>query len=157
MNIIPRKATRKLVVHCSATRATSDIGRMDIDLWHRRQGWRMIGYHFVIRRDGTLEVGRHEDEPGAHVSGHNADSIGICMVGGLGANNKGENNFTPAQFATLRGLLVRLTDKYPEADVLGHRDLSPDKNKDGKVTKNEYLKECPSFDVRSWWAAAKPA
>lgn len=157
MKITPRKTTRKLVVHCSATRATSDIGRADIDLWHRRQGWRMIGYHFVIRRDGTLEIGRPEGEPGAHVSGHNADSIGICMVGGLGADGKGEDNFTPPQRATLRGLLVRLSRTYPDADVYGHRDLSPDRNGDGRVTKDEWVKECPSFDVRAWWAMNKPA
>ena len=141
-----------LVVHCSATRANADVGAADIRLWHKRQGWRDIGYHFVIRRDGTVEKGRPVDQPGAHVAGFNSSSLGICMVGGVGLDGKGENNFAPVQYAALEKLLVSLKPTYPTAEVLGHRDLSPDRNHDGKVTKNEWLKECPSFDVRQWWA-----
>ena len=65
-----------LVVHCSATPASRDIGAKEIDLMHRQKGWRCIGYHYVIRRDGRVEAGRPENEPGAHVEGHNGHSLG---------------------------------------------------------------------------------
>lgn len=149
----PMKKINKLVVHCSATRATADIGAADIRLWHKRQGWVDIGYHYVIKRDGTVEKGRADDRPGAHVAGHNSDSLGICMVGGVKADGKtAENNFTDEQFAALGQLLDTLRASHPDATILGHRDLSPDRNGDGKVTPNEWLKQCPSFDVRAWLA-----
>ena len=158
MKYKPMTAINHLVVHCSATRATADVGAADIRLWHKRQGWVDIGYHYVIKRDGTVEKGRPDDQPGAHVHGYNSKSLGICMVGGLAPDGKrGENNFTPAQFAALKTLLGTLSARYPNAKVLGHRDLSPDRNGDGKITRNEWLKECPSFDAISWWAANKPA
>lgn len=153
MKIKPMTTVNRLVVHCSATRASADIGVADIRLWHKRQGWRDVGYHYVIRRNGTVEKGRPDNEPGAHASGFNGDSIGICMVGGVGENGKGEDNFTAAQYAALFTTLTRLKKAWPNAEVLGHRDLSPDRNKDGKVTKNEYMKECPSFSARDWWAS----
>ncbi len=146
-------SVRYLVVHCSATRANANVSAADIRLWHKRKGWRDIGYHFVIKRDGTVEKGRPTNEPGAHVSGFNGQSLGICMVGGVGLDGKGENNFTPAQFTALDTLLTGLRPMFPNASVLGHRDLSPDRNRDGRVTPNEWMKECPSFDVRAWLAA----
>lgn len=150
----PMKAINKLVVHCSATRATSDIGASTIRQWHKRQGWIDIGYHYVIKRDGTVEKGRPDDRPGAHVSGHNGDSLGICMVGGVAPDGKtAENNFTPVQFTALGALLDSLKASHPKARICGHRDLSPDKNGDGKVTSNEWLKQCPSFDVAEWLAS----
>jgi N-acetyl-anhydromuramyl-L-alanine amidase AmpD len=147
-----------LVVHCSATRASADIGAAEITQWHRKQGWRTIGYHFVIRRNGEVELGRPQSEPGAHVSGFNGVSLGICMVGGVGLDGvTGEDNFTSPQRLALHALITRLAKDHPAAKVLGHRDLSPDKNKDGRVTKNEWLKVCPSFDVPAWWAAHRTA
>lgn len=144
-----RKATDFLVVHCSATPPSHNWGRADIDRSHRNRGFIAIGYHFVIKRDGTVETGRPVDTQGAHVEGYNSRSIGICMIGGVkqGDLNAIENNFTPAQFDALAVLLARLKSDYPKARVLGHRDLSPDKNRDGKITPNEWLKGCPSFSV----------
>lgn len=143
-----------IAVHCSATQASADIGRAEIDRWHRQKGWLMIGYHFVIRRDGTIERGRPIDMAGAHVEGHNHESIGICMVGGVkqvpDADGKDdpdgpqwdlepENNFTEDQFQSLAQLVLELRNKgYGAATVQGHRDFPG-------VTK-----ACPSFDVKSW-------
>lgn len=110
----------------------------------------MIGYHAVIRRSGEIEFGRHFDEPGAHVQGHNFRSVGVCMVGGVDANGEPENNFTNEQFESLRALLDMLQLAYPNATVLGHRDLSPDLDGDGLVTEAEWLKDCPCFSVRDW-------
>lgn len=148
---------RYLVVHCSATPAARDIGAAEIKLMHQQRGYRTIGYHYVIRRDGRIEKGRPNNEPGAHVQGFNSRSLGICLVGGVKADGKTpETNFTPAQYASLEELLRQLTStSYGHAEVLGHRDLSPDKNRDGKVSPNEWLKACPTFDVRPWWTAAQ--
>ena len=145
-----RDSTDLIVVHCSATKASADIGVRDITQWHIQRGFDTVGYHYVIRRNGELETGRPESAIGAHVRGHNSNSIGICLAGGVDANNKPENNFTPEQFVSLEALLRRLKERYPQARILGHRDLSPDKNSDGKITPNEFIKACPSFDVAQW-------
>lgn len=147
------ETVKYLVVHSAATKASSDIGAKEIDRWHRERGFLEIGYHFVIRRSGAIDLGRSLSKPGAHVTGHNSHSIGICMVGGLDAQGKAEDNYTLDQKAALAGLLLDLLKQFPKAEVLGHRDLSPDRNGDGKVTRNEWLKDCPCFDVREWFAA----
>ena len=132
-----RKSTEWLVVHCSATQPKSNIGVKEIRQWHRERGWIDIGYHFVIRRDGTVETGRPENVVGAHVENHNHYSIGICMVGGINAQGKAEDNFTPAQYAALATLLRTLKAKYPKAQIQGHRDFP------------KVAKDCPSFDVKT--------
>ncbi|MCV4272626.1 N-acetylmuramoyl-L-alanine amidase [Pseudomonas capsici] len=152
-----RTSTELIVVHCSATRATADIGVREITQWHIRRGFDTVGYHYVIRRNGELETGRPESTIGAHVRGHNGNSIGICLAGGVDASNKPENNFTAAQFATLETLLKQLKGRYPDARILGHRDLSPDRNGDGKITPDEFVKACPSFDVAAWVASRAQA
>lgn len=124
-----------------------DVGAGDIDKWHRARGWRMIGYHLVIRRDGSTETGRplssdhllESEEVGAHVEGYNAVSIGICMVGGVSEGDVSvpENNFTRDQWQTLRRVVDIYQKQFPDAKVVGHRDLN--KNK-----------ACPSFDVAAW-------
>jgi N-acetylmuramoyl-L-alanine amidase len=134
-----RTRTDYIVVHCSATSPNWDGGRDEIDRWHRERGWKGIGYHFVIRRNGTLEVGRAVDDFGAHVQGHNINSVGICMVGGIDCNGDPEDNFTEAQWAMLTSLVIGLHLRYPIARVQGHRDFFG-------VTK-----ACPSFDVAAWW------
>ena len=136
----PRKSTKYLVVHCSATRPSQDIGVKEIRQWHKNQGWQDIGYHYVIRRDGKVEKGRAENLVGSHVAGRNANSIGVCMVGGVNQKDfqKAENNFTKEQFASLKTLLQGLAKKYPGTVVLGHRDFP------------NVGKACPSFDAIAW-------
>lgn len=151
-----RKSTAFIVVHCAATKAAMDIGVREITQWHLLRGFDTVGYHYVIRRDGELETGRPENVIGAHVRGHNANSIGICLVGGVDRQNQPENNFTAEQFATLALLLQQLKDRHPGARILGHRDLSPDKNGDGKITPDEFIKACPSFDVGQWLQHIRP-
>lgn len=148
-----RPRTDFIVVHCSATRASWNGGAADIDTMHRKQGWDGIGYHFVIRRDGRIEVGEDLKKVGAHVQNWNSVSVGICMVGGLGEDGKVENNFTDAQWQSLKRQIQTLQLTYPEAKVIGHRDCSPDKNGDGVVKSNEWVKDCPGFSVTDWLAA----
>ncbi len=140
-----------LVVHCAATKPHMDIGADWLDAEHKKRGWRKIGYHYVIRRNGVVEKGRPDEEIGAHVQSHNANSIGICMVGGLGDDGHAENNFTVDQFEALAELVHALLIRFPDAELLGHRDLSPDLDGDGIIEKHEWVKDCPSFDVRGWW------
>jgi N-acetylmuramoyl-L-alanine amidase len=136
---VNRKRTDHLVIHCSATRAVQDVGAADIRRWHRAQGWDDIGYHFVIRRSGKVEAGRAVDAIGSHVKGNNADSVGICLVGGLNNQTfKPENNYTPQQWEALKKLLSSLLKKYPKAKVLGHRDFPG------------VQKACPCFPARTW-------
>ena len=149
------KNIRRIVIHCTATREGQEIPAATIRRWHLRQGWSDIGYHFVIGIDGEIERGRPEDLPGSHVKGFNAGSIGVVYVGGLDAQGRGKDTRTPAQRLALAQLVHRLLAKYPGAEVLGHRDLSPDKDRDGVVEPHEWLKECPCFDVRAWWAGVK--
>jgi N-acetylmuramoyl-L-alanine amidase len=146
-----QRTITELVVHAAATTpAMQNVDAKWIDRVHRRRGFLKIGYHFVILRDGRLEDGRPVKQIGAHVKGFNAHSIGICMAGGIDKLGNAENNFTDAQFETLHSLLINLRLDYPEADISGHRDFSPDLNGDGKITSNEWLKMCPCFDVREW-------
>lgn len=136
-----------IVVHCSATKAGQPFTAADIDRWHKSRGWRCIGYHFVVCLDGSVELGRNVNDVGAHVYGYNKHSIGICYIGGLDEDGKPADTRTPAQIKSLGELLRRLHASFPDAQIVGHRDLSPDVNGDGVIEKWEWLKQCPCFDV----------
>lgn len=145
------KPVSLLVVHCSATPAARDIGVTQLRAMHLARGFRDVGYHYVIRRDGRVEKGRPDNVMGAHVEGHNDGSLGICLIGGVKPDGRtAEQNFTPDQYTSLERLLRDLKGRYPSARVCGHRDLSPDRNRDGRVTPDEWLKQCPTFDVAAW-------
>lgn len=146
-----RKSTKYIVLHTSATRARQDVTAAQIRSWHKAQGWSDIGYHYVIRRSGVIEPGRAENAVGAHVAGHNHNTLGICLVGGLNnVTGKAEDNYTLEQKAMASKLIRDLLTRYPSAKILGHRDLSPDRDGDGIIKKHEWLKECPCFDAREW-------
>lgn len=127
-----------IVVHCAATPPSMDIGVAEIRKWHTDDGWSDVGYHYVIRRDGKEEKGRADTRQGAHVWGHNKGSIGICLIGGVDEDLKSDSNFTLRQYKSLESLLLKLIDKYPEAEIKGHRDL-------------DNGKDCPCFDVDEFW------
>lgn len=137
---MPRKTTKHFVLHCSATRPFMDVGVKEITQWHKARGWATIGYHYVIRRDGRVEKGRGRDEIGAHVANHNSNTLGICLVGGLAdkAPWPPQDNFTPAQWASLKTLVAELLKVYPKATILGHRDFP------------KVAKACPCFDAKTW-------
>jgi N-acetyl-anhydromuramyl-L-alanine amidase AmpD len=133
-----RKATNYIVVHCSATKAKqTNVDAKEIDRWHRQRGWLMIGYHFVVTRDATLQKGRDLNAAGAHVAGHNHESIGVCLVGGISNEGAPEDNFTKEQKDVLHALLREMRALYPKARIIGHYELEP-------------KKACPSFDVQQW-------
>ena len=134
-----RKITM-IVVHCSAVKPNQTSSAKQIDEWHRKDNhWRKIGYHIVIRRDGTEETGRRLEEVGAHVLNHNRHSIGICYEGGLDSNGDYADTRTPEQVKKLREVIMRMHAYFPDAVIVGHRDLTHDR-------------ACPCFDaVSEYW------
>ena len=153
-----RARTDFIVVHCSATPPDLDVGVKEIDQWHRDRDFDCIGYGAVVRRSGLIELGRPLQAVGAHVRGFNSRSLGVCLVGGVNEENvnTAEANYTPAQYNSLARLLSALELVWPGAAVVGHRDLSPDADGNGEITPDEWLKDCPCFDVGAWWALRKP-
>lgn len=117
-----------IVIHCSAVKPDQLSSVAQIDSWHRERGFKFgVGYHYVIRRDGSIEAGRPEWMIGAHCLNHNKYSIGVCYEGGLDARGQPADTRTAAQKATLRQLLTDLHRRYPRAVIVGHHDLNPQK------------------------------
>lgn len=133
------RTINKIIIHASATPASMDVSAADIDRWHKDRGWNGIGYHYVIRRDGTIEEGRPDSVVGAHCKGQNTYSLGICLIGGVDSKNGPEFNFTMTQMKKLTDLVDELTSRYKltKRDVYGHNEFS--------------TKSCPCFDVSSWF------
>ena len=117
-----------IVIHCSAVKPDQMSSVAQIDSWHRERGYKFgVGYHYVVRRDGSIETGRPEWMVGAHCLNHNKYSIGVCYEGGLDARGQPADTRTAAQKATLRQLLTDLHRRYPRAVIVGHHDLNPQK------------------------------
>ncbi len=144
------KKVKEIIIHCSATRPdwfadrTLETKVEEIRQWHKNEGWADIGYHFVIDRDGKVEKGRPINQKGAHVAGHNVDTIGICLIGGFGvsADDGFEQNYTQAQDDALRELIDELQVSHGKIPVNGH---------------NQYAnKACPGFNVPRWFNMSKP-
>ena len=135
-----REETKYIVIHCSQTRPSmKDVDAKWIDRIHRSNGWLKIGYARVLKRNGTWEQGREDDEIQAHVKGYNHCSIGICLVGGAKEENwkEPDDNFTAEQWESLKTELIRLVKKYPDARIVGHYEL-------------DEKKFCPAFNVREY-------
>jgi len=143
--MIKREKTDTIVIHCSATPPTMDIGVEKIKEWHvTDNGWDDVGYHHIIKRSGTIETARPEEMQGAHAAKVNWRSIGICLVGGSNSNGDWDNNFTDEQFKSLKSLILDLLKKYENPEdftqinkIIGHYQVEP-------------KKECPSFNVPNW-------
>ena len=132
-----RETTDTIVIHCTQTPPGMDVDVDKVTQWHKERGFDTIGYHYLIKRDGTLQEGRQQDEVGAHAVAVNGTSIGVALAGGGNADKGWENNFTPIQFETLKSILLKLKDKYNIEKIIGHYQV-------------EASKECPSFDVPEW-------
>ena len=133
-----------IIVHCSAVRPDQQSSAAQIDTWHRERGWKLgIGYHYVVRRDGTIEPGRPEEQIGAHCLNHNAHSIGVCYEGGLDIRGQPADTRTAEQKQAMRQLLEELHGRYPRALIVGHHDLNPGK-------------PCPCYDAAREYADLQP-
>ena len=126
----------KIIVHCTATKEGQAVTVADVRRWHIARGFNDIGYHYLIDINGFLWTGRPEEIAGAHCEGHNANSIGICYVGGLAADGKTpKDTRTADQEATLLSTLKYLKKNYPNATIHGHREFA--------------AKACPCFDAKN--------
>lgn len=130
------RAITEIIVHCTATPEGRDVSVDTIRSWHLANGWNDIGYHYVVKLDGSIEAGRPEAQVGSHVANHNSGTLGIVYVGGVAADGKtAKDTRTPDQKAALLDLAGALIAKYPTVrKVTGHNQYAP--------------KACPSFDVR---------
>ena len=135
-NYLPREI-KLLVIHCSATRCNVSFTVEQLRQCHLQRGFKDIGYHFYITRNGELHHCRPVSEPGAHVRGFNRHSIGICYEGGLDEEGRPADTRTQAQRFALLDLLTILKHQYPDAQILGHYQLSA-----------SIHKACPCFDSR---------
>lgn len=133
-----------IILHCSATKITQDFPVESLEACHKARGFKTIGYHYYITKDGQMHQCRPEDMVGAHARRYNAHSIGICYEGGLDANGNPTDTRTPAQKHALITLLRSLKVDYPDAEILGHCDLPWVK------------KKCPCFDARSEYKNLQP-
>ncbi|RGX79642.1 N-acetylmuramoyl-L-alanine amidase [Bacteroides stercorirosoris] len=138
-----------IIIHCSATCEGSSLSVEELEKMHRRRGFRGIGYHYYIRRDGTVTNTRPLEVIGAHCKGNNAHSVGICYEGGLDARGNPKDTRTPEQRSAMHLLVAQLLKRFKNnVCICGHRDLSPDLNGDGVIEPEEWVKECPCFEVR---------
>lgn len=131
--------TRKvdlLIIHCSATPPNMDIGAKEIRRWHKNKGWSDIGYHDVIRINGSIERGRDYNKSGAHVRGYNSNSLGVVLVGGVDEYNDPEANFTQDEWKSIARYCRMVKAQLPHISIHGHNEFSS--------------KACPSFDVQEW-------
>lgn len=130
------RTIEKIILHCSATKEGQNFTTNDIDSWHRQRGFAKIGYHYVVYLDGSVHKGRTIDEIGAHCTGQNANSIGICYIGGLDANGTVKDTRTDAQKIALVKLVTELKGKFSNPTIHGHYQFAN--------------KACPCFDVDHW-------
>lgn len=126
----------EVILHCSATPEGKDFKAKDIRKWHKEKGWQDIGYHYVIDLDGTIEPGRDIDKIGAHCLNHNANSIGVCYIGGCDKNMQAKDTRTQAQKDALLDLVFLLLQQY-------HLTI----NKVHCHNEYEMKKACPSFTI----------
>lgn len=144
-----RNITR-IFVHCTAS--SQYISEASLRAEFRRKGWKNPGYHYVVFADGRVVQLLDESKVANGVKGYNSNSIHIAYTGGIDAKGKAIDNRTNMQKANLRIMLKNIHRRYPSAKILGHRDISPDKNHNGKVDKWERIKECPCFDAITEYA-----
>jgi N-acetylmuramoyl-L-alanine amidase len=129
----------KIVIHCADTPSGIYFDVDDIRKWHKERGWSDVGYHYIILLDGAIQKGRNDDVPGAHVKGHNQNSIGVCYIGGKGCDTR-----TYDQRQSFSFLLSTLIRMYPHAEVVGHSNLDTKKP------------NCPGFDAKEEYKWVKP-
>lgn len=134
LGITQNRYINEIIVHCSATPEGKDFTVSDIKKCHLERGFSDIGYHYIIYRDGTINKGRDESKVGAHCTGHNSHSVGVCYIGGCAVDGKTpKDTRTEQQKESLLSLLRELIKKYPKAKIYPHYKFA--------------AKACPSFNA----------
>lgn len=139
------RTIKYIVIHCTAGPSNQSTAVI-LDFWKRVKRWQNVGYHKLISADGTVEELARPEQKTNGVAGYNSHAYHICYKGGQG----GKDTRTEAQKEALAREIRWAKKKFPNAIILGHRDLSPDLDADGIVEPHEWTKECPSFDVKEW-------
>jgi N-acetylmuramoyl-L-alanine amidase len=142
-----------IVVHCSGGNQRATVE--GIKAHWRKIGWTRVGYHFIIDPRGVETQLSNIANVTNGVRGHNQNSIHVCYIGGVDKFLKSLDNRTDAQKSKLVERLTALKKQFPKAKIVGHRDLSPDKDKDGVVERHEWVKMCPSFDAKAEYSKIK--
>ncbi|MDY5688012.1 MAG: N-acetylmuramoyl-L-alanine amidase [Bacteroidaceae bacterium] len=132
-----------IAVHCTAGSQKSTVN--DLLAEFRKKGWKAPGYHYVITADGKIHQLLDTEKVSNGVKGYNSVTVNIAYTGGM----DGVDNRTDEQKKSLLVLLKLLRKRYPDAVIQGHRDFSPDRNGNGKIEKNEWIKKCPGFDAKT--------
>ena len=135
----------RVFVHCTASHQTATVN--DIKAEFKRKGWKNPGYHYLIDPGGAIHQLLDESKVSNGVKGYNSTSINIAYIGGIDLNGKAIDNRTEPQKKALISLLKLLRKRYPQAKIMGHRDISPDNNHNGTVDPWERVKECPCFEA----------
>lgn len=138
-----RKINR-IIWHCTATSQTATVQSI-LNYFKNVKKWRSPGYHYMVSPDGTVSMTHHPSKVSNGVRGYNSDSINCSYIGGKHTDDR-----TPQQKVAMAKLTRKLLRDVGDVPVVGHRDMSPDKNGDGIITSNEWVKRCPSFDVKQW-------
>lgn len=150
MNQNQRKV-RRIVVHCSAgpaaQKADAIVSYHTLPVARGGRGWKAPGYHYIVEADGKVVPVLSEERVANGAKGFNADSIHLCYTGGILPSGKGGDTRTPAQKAAIAALVADIRRRRGKLPVTGHRDLSPDRNGDGRITPDEWIKICPGFDA----------
>ncbi|MCH5243403.1 MAG: N-acetylmuramoyl-L-alanine amidase [Lentimicrobiaceae bacterium] len=138
---------RYIAVHCTAT-SQKGTSIDQLKAYWNSLGWKKPGYHYVVMPSGKVEQLLDENQVSNGVKDFNAYLINVAYMGGIDSNGKAMDNRTEAQKAALYFLLEQLKFRYPKAIIQGHRDFSPDRNGDGKISSNEFIKQCPCFNAK---------
>lgn len=140
------RSIKRIFVHCTAGNQHQTVS--DLMAEFKRKKWKHPGYHYVVQEDGKITQLIGEQFTSNGVKGYNATSINVAYMGGIDEEGKAVDNRTPEQKDSLLKLLKLLKKRYPKAEIIGHRDISPDKNGNGIVDPWERIKECPCFNAK---------
>lgn len=135
----------RIFIHCTAGNQKATVE--DLTREFKQRGFKNPGYHYAVMPSGRIEQMLPEEEVSNGVQGYNSTSINVAYIGGIDRNGKAVDNRTSEQKKSLVDLLKQLRQRYPKARIMGHRDISPDKNGNGIVDPWERIKECPCFDA----------
>jgi N-acetylmuramoyl-L-alanine amidase len=151
-----------IVIHCTAGPSDQTVEAIK-GYWKNKLGWKSPGYHHLIEADGNVVNLEDIKNPTNGVANYNANSIHISYIGGVevvkGKNDKGapinvlgktKDTRTEEQRCAMLNLVSKYHRMFPKAKILGHRDFSPDKNRNGIIEPSEWMKTCPSFSVKEW-------
>lgn len=139
-----------IVIHCTASSQKATVEGIQ-RYWREKLGWKDPGYHFIVDTEGKTTILQPIHKVANGVRGYNGRSIHISYIGGIDENGKAKDTRTVRQKEEMKCIIEDLLNILPnKPDILGHRDLSPDKNGNGIIEPHEWLKECPSFNVREW-------